>query len=314
MIGARSLDFILVIVLGLSVLSPSFAEEAGRDLSEEARLQSILRERVKASISRGNYRNVTVLCPEGEFKQDPTESLEPRVERPKTLERSRYLGTPLPPEFAELGAKCEIFITKNGEYGPSGKTIEWAIAEEPSLFPDLISDEAAQLPSMKAVCPGYASMQRSDRVHMMVWTIASIAWDETKCGETLHNPENLHARGILQMNRDESDREWRGEFCLGEGSDTMDPVASATDPHGTNILCGLEVLQGQFQGAYGSRDVSREKRKGLYPYAYWEKLQGKYAGDMESPILRRMRLHPGCQSGAGNKKAPRPRPSGLGSK
>lgn len=206
-----------------------------------------------------------------------------------------YTEIPLSRSFTDGDAKCGIFIKHDGTLGPSGDLIARYLRLEPSPFEVLVSNETAELPSIRQTCPYFRSMSREDRIHLTIWIMASIAWDETKCGERMKNPGNPKATGLFQMERDEKDRAWRGFFCEGP---TMEPIPEAADPNGVNVLCAMEILRGQYEGLYG--------KAGLYPDAYFEKLRGQYAGNFsKSEILRRIRQHPACDP-----KRPKPRPIG----
>lgn len=194
-----------------------------------------------------------------------------------------YTEVPLPKSFRDGDAKCDIFIKPDGTYGPTGETISRLLRDN-SYFSVLISDETANLPSIRNTCSYFVSMSKEDRIHLTVWIMASIAWDETKCGERMTNPSNLNATGLFQMEKSEEDRKWRGPYCEGE---SMKPDPKAADPHIHNALCAMEILRGQYEGFYG--------KAGLYPDAYFEKLRGSYAGNFsKSEILRRIRQHPAC--------------------
>lgn len=206
-----------------------------------------------------------------------------------------YNEVPLSDSFTDGKAKCGIFIKADGEYGPTGRTIAKYLRMENSPFAVLISDDSAQLPSIRQSCSYFTSMTKEDRIHVMVWIMASIAWDESKCGQNMVNKGNSQAVGLFQMDKKVKNRGWRGPYC--EAS-SVAPDKGKADPHEANTLCALDILRGQFEGLYGD--------KGLYPHAYFEKLRGRYAGNFsKSEILRRVHQHPGC-----NPTRPKPRPLG----
>ncbi len=217
-----------------------------------------------------------------EAKRNGDISSRPRPKPRPGYMNPKFSNAGLTPDFYEGHATCEIFIKPDGSYGSTGETIANYLNLEQGPFEDLISDKTAALPSIKKVCPGFAQMNRKDRIHTMVWLVAAIAWDETKCGANLVNPDNLEATGLLQMNNKEADRKWRGFFCEGK---TMNPIPSAADPHGVNVLCAMDILQGQFRGKYGE--------PGLYPDSYFEKLRGKI-DFQENTIIKRIMQAPGC--------------------
>lgn len=212
-------------------------------------------------------------------------------------------GPKLHASFADEGARCGMFIDGQGNYGPTGLTISKAVKSDPKLK-HLISDEVAKNKTIKAACPGFSGMNADQRANFWVWAHASIAWEESKCGVVMKNPDNSEAVGVFQLNKSRGDRDWRGPHCDVK---SVGVEKGAADPHGKNALCALDIMLGQFKGTYG-------KPGGLYPYSYYKKLRSPYGGDFSRGILKKVRLHPGCSGkaeadgGMSSSKRPKQRP------
>lgn len=208
---------------------------------------------------------------------------------------NRFQTTPLPPSFREqitirAGERppCDIFIDETGRYGETGRTIQYYLTSPRAQV--LISDETARLPSMNRICPNFANLNAAERAHVWVWFMAAIAWDESKCGANMENPENPEADGLFQMERSLAGRRWRGFECA---YDRRDQPEDAVDPHYLNTQCAMRIMVNMFEGDHAP--ANRQSERGLFPFAYWEQLRPPYvSGADDSRVLSRMAEHPGC--------------------
>lgn len=196
-----------------------------------------------------------------------------------------------PPKNGEPWA-CDMFIREDGSYGPSGETVRNAILNNTDGVAELISDESVNLPSMRQACYDMAEMSKEERIHVMVWIFASLAWDESKCGQLMTNPKNPEAIGLLQMDRDLEDRKWRGASC---SVPSMRPDTSLRDPHEANLQCGMRIMANMFRGDH--TEDSTFHLRGLYPFSYWYKLRADFSENFGegSYVLSRIAEHPGCR-------------------
>lgn len=251
-----------------------FPRNAQEDAEAERRLRAFV-----ADLDEMNSRPLSASEPEAKYCT--TEGLRPL----KVSGDLKFDG--LTPAFYEEGATCEKFIRSDGSYGAVGEIIARELKNTPRLANALISDKAAQLPSMKELCPGFASADKETRIHIMVWVMASIGWTESKCGALTKNTDNPEAVGLFQMEKSKASRYWRGPYC---------DVKSVMDDE-NNTKCTLEVLRGQFEGLHGPA--------GLYPYSYFLKLKAIYLNKQEkngvnkldTEILSRAKAHPLCRGG-----------------
>lgn len=112
-----------------------------------------------------------------------------------------------------------------------------------SYFDDLLSDKLAASRSMSYYCPGFAKMNRDQRINFWVWTMAAVSKAESDCGAPRFRKEiyDYTARyprwivGEYQVESRTKDRRWRGPFC------GVDSVASFE----ANALCALDEIQRQ---------------------------------------------------------------------
>lgn len=161
--------------------------------------------------------------------------------------------------FAE-GADCTGFIRNNGSLGPLGNAVKEYIANSSErrrfLEPNYI----------KEACPGWDGMNEAEKEHFWVWTVASIAWDESRCVSRRRNTRASDGVGVglLQLNEEYSKRSYRGPNCR---------VNSVRDDI-PNIKCGLDTMAELLKGrdgihkGYGA--IFRENNRNT---SYWEKLK-----------------------------------------
>ncbi|MEK6555554.1 MAG: hypothetical protein AABZ31_09965, partial [Bdellovibrionota bacterium] len=183
----------------------------------------------------------------------------------------------LPDDFDARGANCNSFIKEDSSYGPHGISIRNAFLKytNPKHINRLLQNESALAYSMPQLCPKYASFDFEGRVRFWVWTMAAIAWEEATCRDGAINRRGTNdvAVGLLQLEKTKSKRYWRGPLCNVTEVET--PAA--------NLICGLEIMRGQFDGTYGSP-------AGLsIPNSYWQRLRAKW-----SKIDYLISLYPGC--------------------
>lgn len=171
--------------------------------------------------------------------------------------------------------RCNNFIDKEGNYGEWGEFVVERLQEEgvDSLF------YQNDLLAMTSVCKRWPEFNQNEKEHYWVWIIASMAWDESKCGE--HRwMDHDGLVGLLQMEKDVADRKWRGENCRVE--DLLD--------HRNNIRCSFDILAELLKGKDGLY-----KSNGLLyqnPNSYWEKFRRVGGGT----IGARMRTYTPCET------------------
>jgi len=195
-------------------------------------------------------------------------------------------------DFREKGARgCDRFIRNNGEYGDYGEMLYSTLMNEEHIRKVLIDDRNGKInsdPVMNQVCPGFSKLSKEDRARFWVWTMAAIAWDESKCNPNIRPKRgpNDTLIGIFQLEDRRSSRRWRGKLC---------DVASIRSVE-SQMKCALEIMRGQFECTPGAG--SCHSSRGTYGPAslkssYWEKLRGNKAS---STIKIRMAKFPGCKS------------------
>ncbi len=179
--------------------------------------------------------------------------------------------------FFNEGADCTGFIGSDGSYGPHGRIVHDYVSgsDRRELFmnPNHIQE----------ACPNWDSFSEVEKEHFWVWTIASIAWDESRCVSGRRNTRatNGVAVGLLQLNEDRGGRYWRGPNC---------GVASVRDD-GNNIRCGLDIMEELLAGRNGvykgSGAIFRSSARNT---SYWEKLKRRNGGTIGALI----RSYPRC--------------------
>lgn len=171
--------------------------------------------------------------------------------------------------------RCNRFIDRDGEYGPWGEFVVERLRDEgtDSIF------YQNDLLAMTSVCPNWSRFNEFEKEHYWVWVIASMAWDESKCGEQRWM-DHSGLVGLLQMEKDVEDRKWRGKNC--RVSDLLD--------HRNNIRCSFdimaELLKGK-EGIYKSNGLLYQNKN-----SYWEKLRRQDGGT----IGARMRAYEHCHN------------------
>lgn len=210
----------------------------------------------------------------------------------------------LTPDFRSKGAvHCDRFIRNNGEFGEFGEVLYSTLMNEEHIREVLIDDHKNKIssdPVMNQVCPGFSRLNKEDRARFWVWTMASIAWDESKCSPYIRPKRgpNDTLIGIFQLEDRRSSRSWRGKLC----------DVSNIRPIEAQMKCALEIMRGQFECTPGAGSCNSSR--GTYGPAslkssYWEKLRGNKSS---STIKVRMAKFPGCksdlatQSGSGRMK------------
>jgi|GEM_PF-3495930 len=179
--------------------------------------------------------------------------------------------------FFDDAADCTAFIRNDGSYGTNGRTVHDYISG---------SNRRANFmnpPHIQEACPNWANFSEVEKEHFWVWSIAAIAWDESRCVSGRRNTRatNGVAVGLLQMNEDREGRYWRGPNCRG---------ASVRDD-ASNLNCGLDILAELLRGRdgvyRGSGAIFRSDRRNT---SYWEKLKRPSGGTIGSLI----RSYPRC--------------------
>lgn len=176
--------------------------------------------------------------------------------------------------FLTQGAKCDLFIDKEGNYGKYGDAVLNAIRSQTSSARSLLRDD---LPTMKdpSVCPKWQSLTKEQREHFWVWTFAAIAYSESRCKEGARVAGvNTMAVGLLQMEEPRRARAWRRGGC---------DVPSVSD-YKNNINCGVTIME------------TLMKTKRLYLEngrigSYWQHLNKNKGG----PIGSKIREFPLCK-------------------
>lgn len=195
-------------------------------------------------------------------------------------------------EFREKGATgCDRFIQNNGEYGEYGEILYSTLMNDERIRKVLIDDDKMKIrmdPVMNKVCPGFSQLNKEDRARFWVWSMAAIAWDESKCNADIRPKPgpNDTLIGILQLEDRRSSRSWRGKLCNVPSIRSVD----------AQLQCALDIMRGQFECTPGAASCSSSK--GTYGPAslkssYWEKLRGN---NDSSTIKVRMAKFPGCKS------------------
>lgn len=200
--------------------------------------------------------------------------------------------------FAEDGANkaCSEYISgPGGKYGEKGQKMMDAFNKDEKYYDALLGEAAGKTESMQLNCPNFSKMSKDERKHFWVWAFASIAWMETKCGIPRYLKEKTDVTGRrvvgeFQMNAPYKDRYWRGSAKNGApwNSKGYCAASSVSDFNG-NLMCAMDIMMGQFMGEYG-------RPPGLAGPSYFAELR---TGDRPSriktsPILKRIRSHPGC--------------------
>lgn len=179
--------------------------------------------------------------------------------------------------FFREGADCTGFIKSDGSYGSQGRIVYDYISgsdrRENFMNPNHIEE----------ACPNWGNFSEREKEHFWVWTIASIAWDESRCVSGRRNTRatNGVAVGLLQLNEDRGGRSWRGPNCR---------VASVRED-ANNLKCGLDIMEELLEGRsgeyQGSGAIFRSSRRNT---SYWEKLKRPNGGAIGSLI----RSYPRC--------------------
>lgn len=183
--------------------------------------------------------------------------------------------------FEAKGANCSDFIDRNGMLGSRGHVIASAFQQFEHLRV-LVSEKAARATSMPQLCPKFSRMNEEQRIRFWVWAFAAIAWDESTCkpGATNSRATNGTAVGLLQMESTLRARSWRGPLCRFQ---------SVSAPR-ENLLCGLEIMRGQFEGFYSGSKACQGQAGLSMACSYWQKLRRNW-----SPIHQLIMLYPGCK-------------------
>lgn len=171
--------------------------------------------------------------------------------------------------------RCNHFIDKEGNYGQWGEFVVERLRDEGTDSIFYLDD----LEAMTSVCKRWPEFDQLEKEHYWVWVIASIAWDESKCGERRWM-DHSGLVGLLQMEKNLSDRKWRGKNC--READLID--------HRNNIRCSFDIMAELLKGKEGIY-----KSNGLLyqnPNSYWEKLRRVNGGT----IGARMRTYTPCES------------------
>ncbi|MCR9203558.1 MAG: hypothetical protein NXH75_03205, partial [Halobacteriovoraceae bacterium] len=111
--------------------------------------------------------------------------------------------------FTRDGADCTDFIRRDGSLGSSGRIVRDYIASSSRRNHFLNPRHIAE------ACPRWNNMSEAEREHFWVWSIASIAWDESRCVSGRRNTAATNGVGVglLQLNEDYGGRSWRGPNC-----------------------------------------------------------------------------------------------------
>lgn len=218
------------------------------------------------------------------------DSIEALIEASEeTTGKSRH-KVGLTAEFREKGAKyCSRFIQDNGEYGVYGQILYKTLMKDARIRRVLIDDadkRIAKDPVMQQVCPGFTKLSKEDRARFWIWTMAAIAWDESKC-DGLVKPKkgpNDTLIGLFQLEDRRSSRAWRGEYC---GVKDIKPVDA-------QLRCAIDIMRGQYECTPGK--AACNPQKGTYgtpslKSSYWEKLRRTGT----STIKARISKFPGCK-------------------
>ena len=181
--------------------------------------------------------------------------------------------------FSAQDANCTNFIKNDGSYGPWGDVVKTYVTDK-SVSARFLGDNVAHITH---ACPKWSRLNKDQRTHFWVWSIAAIAWDESRCRANARNSRasNGVAVGLLQMEETKSQRSWRGPNC------SVSSVAGATE----NLKCGLDIMAELLLGQRGEY-----KGRGALMYtggrntSYWEKLRHSGGGT----IGDRIKSHPLC--------------------
>lgn len=220
-------------------------------------------------------------APENLSLEDAIDMMQPVFEADEQGGGLFFSDDALHGRFEAKGADCSDFIDADGVFGPRGHVIASAFKQFEHLQV-LISNQAARATSMPQLCPKFARLSEEERIRFWVWTFAAIAWDESTCKYGARNSRatNGTAVGLLQMETNLRARSWRGPLCRFQS------VASPRE----NLLCGLEIMRGQFSGLYSSNRSCKGLAGLSMPCSYWQKLRRNW-----SPVHHLITLFPGCK-------------------
>lgn len=197
--------------------------------------------------------------------------------------------------FANGGDNCSAYIDGDGgAYGSKGQKIVNAFNQDEAYYEPLLGDSAAQTSSMKRMCPGFAKMNKDERKHFWVWALASIAWQETKCGLRQYTKPHVdvtgkRVTGEFQMEQTLRHRSWRGNNPGAPWRSKRYCAVASVDDFDNNLMCSMDILIGQFKGEYG-------RPPGLVGPSYFAELRtlDRPSRWDRSPIIKRIKAHPGC--------------------
>jgi len=203
---------------------------------------------------------------------DPAVKGGPQINRPCLSCNHDLQGLTL--SFFDSDADCTDFIHRNGAYGPWGTVAETYLD---NLGPQshMFKKDRPGMTGPGGICPNWNTLTFRQKKHFWVWTLASLAWDESTCKASSRNSRATDgvAVGLLQLPEAKSSRSWRGPNCK------VKSVADATN----NIKCGLDILSELMLGKEGEYK-SNGKLYGSGSSSYWANFRQKKGGDAGSLI------------------------------
>ena len=175
---------------------------------------------------------------------------------------------------------CQKFIKPNGEYGTWGETIIGHInlidqkENGSSKFFD------GNISNIKVLCPNWENLDDDEMLNFWVWFLASIAYVESSCRETVKaKTTDGYGVGLYQLNSNSSNRSWRD-------GDSGDSCGLSDMSNGkNNIKCAIEIMHEFLKG-----------KKGLY------KSSGSLVGKESNSYWQHLRKSDGGKIGALTRK------------
>jgi len=169
---------------------------------------------------------------------------------------------------------CSQFIKSDGSYGAIGEYIVELIRAQ-SSDRSITRDDLPTMQGDSSICQNWSQLTQEEREHFWVWSVAAIAWDESKCGhkDWMRNRSNREAVGMLQMNHSPSGRNFRGQACRTSASESI-------MEHRPNVRCGVHILT----DLLNPPNMYQTDGNLIAPNSYWDKLRRPSNGTIDEKV------------------------------